>query len=31
LKEEEEMAAWVDQNVQKVTMAYLDKEQRAAA
>src|SRR3954452_1582565 len=27
LKEEEEMAAWVDQNVQKVTMAYLDKEQ----
>ena len=31
LKEEEQMAAWVDQNVQNVTMAYLEKEQRAAA
>jgi ferritin-like metal-binding protein YciE len=31
LKEEEAMAAWVDQNVGKVTLAYLAKEQRAAA
>jgi ferritin-like metal-binding protein YciE len=31
LKEEEAMAAWVDRNVAKVTMEYLDKEQRAAA
>jgi ferritin-like metal-binding protein YciE len=31
LKEEEQMAAWVDQNVQNVTMAYLEKEQQAAA
>src|SRR3954452_6724107 len=31
LKEEEAMAAWVDQNVEKVTLAYLNKEQRAAA
>jgi ferritin-like metal-binding protein YciE len=31
LKEEEAMAAWVDQNVEKVTLAYLDREQRAAA
>src|ERR1700710_800769 len=30
-KEEEAMAAWVDQNVGKVTLAYLAKEQRAAA
>ena len=25
------MAAWVDQNVAKVTLAYLSKEERAAA
>jgi ferritin-like metal-binding protein YciE len=31
LKEEEAMADWVDRNVAKVTMEYLDKEQRAAA
>jgi len=31
LKEEEAMAAWVDQNVAKVTVDYLNKEQRAAA
>jgi ferritin-like metal-binding protein YciE len=31
LKEEEAMAAWVDQNVAKVTMDYVNKEQRAAA
>jgi len=31
LKEEETMAAWVDQNVAKVTMDYVNKEQRAAA
>lgn len=31
LKEEEEMAAWVDQNVAKVTLAYLRKQERAAA
>jgi ferritin-like metal-binding protein YciE len=31
LKEEEAMAAWVDQNVEKVTLAYLNREQRAAA
>jgi ferritin-like metal-binding protein YciE len=31
LKEEEAMAAWVDQNVEKVTLAYLSKEQRSAA
>jgi ferritin-like metal-binding protein YciE len=31
LKEEEAMAAWVDQNVAKVTLAYLSKEERAAA
>jgi len=31
LKEEEAMAAWVDQNVAKVTLAYLNKQQRAAA
>lgn len=31
LREEEDMAAWVDGNVAKVTLAYLNKEQRAAA
>lgn len=31
LKKEEAMAAWVDQNVEKVTLAYLANEQRAAA
>jgi ferritin-like metal-binding protein YciE len=31
LKEEEAMAAWVDQNVGRVTMEYLRKEERAAA
>ena len=31
LKEEEEMASWVDQNIGKVTMEYLNKEERAAA
>jgi ferritin-like metal-binding protein YciE len=31
LKEEEAMAAWVDQNVANVTLAYLSKEERAAA
>ena len=31
LKEEEAMAGWVDQNVEKVTLAYLGKEERAAA
>jgi ferritin-like metal-binding protein YciE len=31
LKEEEAMAAWVDQNVEKTTLAYLNREQRAAA
>jgi ferritin-like metal-binding protein YciE len=31
LREEEQMAAWVDQNVEKITMAYLNKEQRTAA
>jgi ferritin-like metal-binding protein YciE len=31
LREEEAMAAWVDQNVEKVTLAYLDREERAAA
>jgi ferritin-like metal-binding protein YciE len=31
LKEEEAMASWVDQNVAKVTMAYLNREERAAA
>jgi hypothetical protein len=30
-REEEAMAAWVDQNVAKVTLAYLNKQQRAAA
>lgn len=31
LKEEEAMASWLDQNVAKVTLAYLNKEERAAA
>lgn len=31
LNEEKSMAEWVDQNVEKVTLAYLSKEQRAAA
>src|SRR3954454_16802008 len=31
LKEEEAMAAWVDDNVAKVTLAFLNKQQRAAA
>jgi ferritin-like metal-binding protein YciE len=31
LKEEEAMASWVDQNVEKVTLAYLAREERAAA
>jgi len=31
LKEEEAMASWVDQNVGKVTLAYLSREERAAA
>src|SRR3954465_388472 len=31
LKEEEAMASWVDQNVGKITLAYLNREQRAAA
>jgi len=31
LKEEERMADWVDSNVEKVTMAYLQHEQRQAA
>jgi ferritin-like metal-binding protein YciE len=31
LKEEEAMASWVDQNVEKVTLAYLDREEREAA
>jgi ferritin-like metal-binding protein YciE len=31
LKEEEAMAAWVDQSIGKITMEYLSKEERAAA
>ena len=31
LKEEERMAEWIDANVEKVTMAYLQHEQRQAA
>src|SRR3954465_7329149 len=31
LKEEEAMASWVDENVGKITLAYLNREQRAAA
>jgi ferritin-like metal-binding protein YciE len=30
LKEEEAMAAWVDENVPKVTLAYLEREHAAA-
>jgi ferritin-like metal-binding protein YciE len=30
LKEEEAMAAWVDDNIPKVTLAYLDRERAAA-
>jgi ferritin-like metal-binding protein YciE len=30
LREEEQMAAWIDANVQKVTMEYLAREQRSA-
>jgi ferritin-like metal-binding protein YciE len=30
LREEEKMASWIDANVQKVTMEYLAREQRAA-
>jgi ferritin-like metal-binding protein YciE len=31
LREEEQMAAWVDANVEPVTLAYLAREERAAA
>jgi len=31
LKEEEAMASWVDQNVPKITLSYLNREERAAA
>jgi len=31
LREEEQMAKWIDANVEKVTLAYLDHEMRAAA
>jgi ferritin-like metal-binding protein YciE len=31
LKEEEAMAAWLDENIGKVTLEYLSKEERAAA
>jgi len=31
LHEEERMAKWLDQNIEKVTLEYLRKEQRAAA
>jgi ferritin-like metal-binding protein YciE len=31
LKKEEAMATWVNQNVSKVTLAFLNKEQQAAA
>jgi ferritin-like metal-binding protein YciE len=31
LKEEQAMASWVDQNIEKVTLEYLNKEERAAA
>jgi len=30
LREEEQMASWIDANVQKVTMEYLAREQRSA-
>jgi ferritin-like metal-binding protein YciE len=31
LREEEQMASWIDANVQKVTMQYVANEQRRAA
>jgi ferritin-like metal-binding protein YciE len=31
LKEEQDMASWVDQNVPRITLSYLNKEERAAA
>jgi ferritin-like metal-binding protein YciE len=31
LREEEQMASWIDANVQKVTMLYVAREQRRAA
>ena len=31
LREEEQMARWIDANVEKVTLAYLNREVRAAA
>jgi ferritin-like metal-binding protein YciE len=31
LKEEERMASWIDSNVEKITMQYLEHEQRQAA
>jgi ferritin-like metal-binding protein YciE len=31
LKEEQRMATWIDQNVEKITMQYLDRQQRQAA
>lgn len=31
LKEEERMASWIDTNVEKITMAYLQHQQRQAA
>jgi ferritin-like metal-binding protein YciE len=31
LGEEEQMAKWIDANVEKVTLAYLNREVRAAA
>jgi ferritin-like metal-binding protein YciE len=31
LREEEQMAKWIDANVEKVTLAYLNREVRAAA
>jgi ferritin-like metal-binding protein YciE len=31
LREEERMAAWLDQNIEKVTLEYLRKEERRAA
>jgi ferritin-like metal-binding protein YciE len=31
LHEEERMAAWVDKNVEPITLAYLEQEQKAAA
>jgi ferritin-like metal-binding protein YciE len=31
LREEEQMAKWIDTNVEKVTLAYLNRQVRAAA